>query len=424
MKKLSVILLIAGLLLSASACSGKPNANESVSAQGSDISDVSEEASVKETITELRESRQESVGKTSAVSSALSKENSDPASESKETTESAVISQISETESSAEPESSQEESVSSAEISIQSEIAAESSEPSVPAASPDSSYIETEVSPEAVSQSSSQQDSFIAVSTKIDSVNVKVQPQDGAEGYIIQYSDKADFPESSTLSVRTVSPAASFSDLTQNKTYYVRTASYHTKNGKQIRSAWSEKYDAKLKEIVEIDGVTYIDGMLIANKTYSLPASYGYGLTDETNQAYYNMVAGAAADGITLWMESGFRSYETQYYTYNSFVQDRGVALADLCSARPGHSEHQSGMAIDFNTTSDYFAGTPEANWIEAHCAEYGFILRYPKGKEAITGYKYEPWHVRYVGKEKATEITKSGLTVEEYYGITSVYAD
>ena len=88
MKKLSVILLIAGLLLSASACSGKPNANESVSAQGSDISDVSEEASVKETITELRESRQESVGKTSAVSSALSKENSDPASESKETTES------------------------------------------------------------------------------------------------------------------------------------------------------------------------------------------------------------------------------------------------------------------------------------------------------------------------------------------------
>ena len=79
-------------------------------------------------------------------------------------------------------------------------------------------------------------------------------------------------------------------------------------------------------------------------------------------------------------------------------------------------------MALDYHTPSPALAYTPEAAWIAAHCAEYGFIIRYPQGKEDITGYKYEPWHVRYVGPEKAAAITASGLTLEEYYGITSYY--
>ena len=74
------------------------------------------------------------------------------------------------------------------------------------------------------------------------------------------------------------------------------------------------------------------------------------------------------------------------------------------------------------NTIDDSFANTPESDWLAANCSKYGFIIRYPKGKESVTGYKYEPWHIRYVGKEKAEAITKSGLTLEEYYGIDSKY--
>ena len=131
----------------------------------------------------------------------------------------------------------------------------------------------------------------------------------------------------------------------------------------------------------------------------------------------------AYSDNIYLEIISGFRSYETQYYTYNSFVYDRGTELADRVSARPGHSEHQTGLAFDINTTANYFADTPEAAWLAEHCAEYGFIIRYPKDKEYVTGYAYEPWHIRYIGREKAKIITQSGLTLEEYYGLTSYYS-
>ncbi len=95
-----------------------------------------------------------------------------------------------------------------------------------------------------------------------------------------------------------------------------------------------------------------------------------------------------------------------------------------MFSARAGHSEHQTGLTIDCNDASDSFVGTPEAEWLAEHASEYGFIIRYPKGKEDITGYKYEPWHIRYVGKDLAQELDSSGLTLEEYFGIISEYAD
>ncbi len=170
------------------------------------------------------------------------------------------------------------------------------------------------------------------------------------------------------------------------------------------------------------NGVTYVDGILIVNKSYALPRNYGNGLTSVTQKAFNAMQAGAKNDGITLWICSGFRSYNTQYDLYWSYVNRDGQKAADTYSARPGHSEHQSGLAIDINNASTSFNGTREAKWIAAHCAEYGFILRYPKGKEKKTGFMYESWHVRYVGKDLAKKITKSGLCLEEYLGIDSYY--
>ena len=175
--------------------------------------------------------------------------------------------------------------------------------------------------------------------------------------------------------------------------------------------------------IYYIDGAAYIDGIIIVNKTYSLPEDYGNGEDPEALSAFYEMQNDAYSDNIYLEIISGFRSYETQYYTYNSFVYDRGTELADRVSARPGHSEHQTGLAFDINTTANYFADTPEAAWLAEHCAEYGFIIRYPKDKEYVTGYAYEPWHIRYIGREKAKIMTQSGLTLEEYYGLTSYYS-
>lgn len=179
-----------------------------------------------------------------------------------------------------------------------------------------------------------------------------------------------------------------------------------------------------------VDGITYIKGMLIANKSYALPSTYNPGgLTGETYSAFQELVLGAANDGLTIYNSSGFRSYETQNQIYNNYVANYGQASADTFSARPGYSEHQSGLAIDCNIIDDSFIGTPEAIWLENHCTEYGFIIRYPQGKQGITGYKYEPWHIRYVGKENARLIKEAAeaagdpyLTLEEYLGIDSYY--
>ncbi|MBR1739075.1 MAG: M15 family metallopeptidase [Ruminococcus sp.] len=177
-------------------------------------------------------------------------------------------------------------------------------------------------------------------------------------------------------------------------------------------------------EMTVIDGVTYIDGILIVNKTYSLPPDYGPGYVLPEPQAAFNeMAAAAQKDGIYLWICSGYRSYAYQQQLYNNYWYYRG-AETDRFSARPGHSEHQTGLCMDLNNASRTFVGTPEAIWIENHCADFGFIIRYPDGKEEVTGFMYEPWHVRYVGKELARYLTDNGLTLEEYFGITSVYAD
>ena len=175
-------------------------------------------------------------------------------------------------------------------------------------------------------------------------------------------------------------------------------------------------------KIETIDGITYADGILIANKSYNLPEDYDPGLNDEAFQAFNEMISGASKDGISIYLCSGYRSYQDQQFQYNEHVQERGVDEADKVSARPGHSEHQTGLAFDVNCTEYSFADTAEGKWLAEHCSEYGFIIRYPEGKEDITGFSYEPWHVRYLGVDIAKKVTDSGLCLEEYLGITSSY--
>lgn len=188
-------------------------------------------------------------------------------------------------------------------------------------------------------------------------------------------------------------------------------------------------YDDGTKEVFtrqEIEvrgGITYVNGILIANKTYGLPSDYSPGkILPEAQSAFEEMQAAAKKDGYSLTIVSGFRSYSYQSQLYNGYVNRDGKAAADTYSARPGYSEHQTGLAMDLNNASRYFNGTPEAKWIAANCWKYGFIVRYPEGKESITGYNQEAWHVRYLGKQLAKEVYDSGLTLEEFLCIDSKY--
>jgi len=138
------------------------------------------------------------------------------------------------------------------------------------------------------------------------------------------------------------------------------------------------------------------------------------------------MVAAAKQDGVHLDLESGYRSYSFQVTLYNSYVKQQGQAVADSQSARPGYSEHQTGLAADLGGTSnpscnveDCFSDTPEGKWLAANAYKYGFIIRYPADKVKVTGYIYEPWHIRYIGTDLSNELHNKGIeTLEEFFGL------
>ncbi len=152
----------------------------------------------------------------------------------------------------------------------------------------------------------------------------------------------------------------------------------------------SEVTDSPAEE-TDNDGLTYFDGILIVNKTYPLPADYAPGVDDEAQKAFDKMQADAADLGLNIYISSGFRSYDYQAGLYQRYVDRDGKAAADRYSARPGHSEHQTGLAFDLNTITDEFKDTDEGKWVAANCYKYGFIIRYPADKEDVTGYMYEP---------------------------------
>lgn len=140
----------------------------------------------------------------------------------------------------------------------------------------------------------------------------------------------------------------------------------------------------------------------------------------EAADALKNLFAAAKKEGYTLYGVSAYRSYDLQKQLYKKFVSLIGLKKANIRVSLPGRSEHQTGLAVDITSKSAVnrgikFGSTHESKWIENNAYKYGFIIRYPKGKENITGYMYEPWHLRYVGINLAKKIYESGLTFEEY---------
>ncbi|MDS9472162.1 D-alanyl-D-alanine carboxypeptidase family protein [Sporosarcina pasteurii] len=170
---------------------------------------------------------------------------------------------------------------------------------------------------------------------------------------------------------------------------------------------------------------TYIDGVLIANKKYPLPSTYAPGESKEAREAFEEMAAAALLVDYRLVAFSTYRSFEYQTELYKRYVDRDGVEEADRYSARPGYSEHQTGLAFDIgevNKEQDWassrFGETDAGKWLAENAHLYGFIMRYPEGKEFITGYMYESWHFRYVGVEIAKDIYENEITLEEYLGI------
>ncbi|MFI7582640.1 D-alanyl-D-alanine carboxypeptidase family protein [Kocuria sp. M1N1S27] len=148
----------------------------------------------------------------------------------------------------------------------------------------------------------------------------------------------------------------------------------------------------------------------------------GHLMRADAAAAFRRMQADAARDGAPMTPISGYRSYATQRDLYRHYVSLYGQAQADLISARPGHSEHQTGLVMDIGDPSgecglqQCFADTPAGAWARAHAHEYGFVVRYPPGRTATTGYAYEPWHLRYVGRHVSTGMARHGIPTLEHY--------
>ena len=184
---------------------------------------------------------------------------------------------------------------------------------------------------------------------------------------------------------------------------------------------WNSNSDSNTK--VTKKGLYYsvqgkYDEILVVNKHYPLSKDYNPGENPTAKVAFLKLIAQMQKEGYAVSNNySGFRSYATQAQLYQSYVNREGQAAADRYSARPGYSEHQTGLAFDVIGTNGHLVEDESAaQWLLDHAADYGFVVRYLKGKESVTGYMHEEWHLRYVGKE-AKEIAASSLTLEEYYG-------
>lgn len=194
--------------------------------------------------------------------------------------------------------------------------------------------------------------------------------------------------------------------------------------------------------IYTVNDVYYIDDIMMVNKTYGLPESYipvdtkesCIGKTSTCNkcinktayEAFNKMRADASSIGLNIYIASGYRPYVGQESIYNRYIKRDGKEAADTYSARPGYSEHQTSYSFDLNSITDSFIKTKEGLWVNDNAYLYGFIIRFPKGKDRITGYKYEPWHLRYVGYDLAKKLYNNGdwISLEEYFGVDSKYQD
>lgn len=179
---------------------------------------------------------------------------------------------------------------------------------------------------------------------------------------------------------------------------------------------------------------TYIPNDLVVPAVpLRVPGNESMQVRKVTGSALGAMVKAAKQDGQNLMLSSGYRSYTYQVGLYDGYVKTQGQATADTQSARPGYSEHQTGLAADLEPVSRKceleacFGTTPEGQWVAANAYKYGFIIRYTTGNEDITGYEAEPWHVRYIGTELATEMHTKGIaTLEQFFNVSGgkVYKD
>ena len=165
--------------------------------------------------------------------------------------------------------------------------------------------------------------------------------------------------------------------------------------------------------------------LVVPSVLLRVPDSESMQLRADTAAALKTMFVAADAAGVPLMLSSGYRSYDYQVNLYNGYVMDEGQVQADKASARPGFSEHQTGLSLDIEPADKScevqacFADTSAGKWLAANAWQYGFLLRYPADKTAITGYEFEPWHFRYIGKELAAEMHARGITtLEEFFGL------
>lgn len=155
-----------------------------------------------------------------------------------------------------------------------------------------------------------------------------------------------------------------------------------------------------------------------------VPNEFTQPLREAAARAVETMYTDAVAQGVNFGIISAYRDYGTQVSLYSRYVARDGQEAADTYSARPGHSEHQTGLAVDFDDggacyLNACFESTAAGQWLAANAADYGFVLRYPNGQDAITGFTYEPWHFRYVGVGAAQALRDSGtLTLEQFFGL------
>lgn len=204
------------------------------------------------------------------------------------------------------------------------------------------------------------------------------------------------------------------SDDVDNKKAGVYTIKYSAKDKSGNKTEILKKVTV-MKKISVVDGITYVKGVLIVNKKYHLPSTYNPNVQKVALDAHANMKKDSK---FPLTIISSFRSFSYQQKLFNDYANLHGITEANRFSAKAGESEHQTGLAFDITSLNQNYANTLEGIWLKNNCHKYGFIIRYPENKEAITGYMYEPWHIRYVGIDLATKIYNSGKTLEEYLEI------
>lgn len=221
-------------------------------------------------------------------------------------------------------------------------------------------------------------------------------------------------------------------DFQQDVQPYIDDVIANRKNNGPDKFVLSKSYREPYSTILPTENPGSVD--MLVNKTYYLTDIYtpetlqelssrysskGSYLSSEAASALKSVSAAAEKLELSIYASNAYRSYQRQEEIYANFTKTMGIEKADAKSARPGFSEHQTGLAMDVASNNDSgggFASTEEYQWMKDNCTTYGWILRYPENKEQITGFDFEPWHYRYVGIELAEKIKQSGLTYDEYY--------